>query len=410
MSDVTVVEGQTTTLVESFVDDFDDPLDLANTESGPSVNVFDDENDLINELIAVPDVNGQPGDWSVDISIPHIGLKGRKEFKARWTFKTSEGDVERVRSTIFVDPEGEERESDILVIVGRDKMMQVVLPFEYQPPVPKKEADPANGVPAVPGKEGDEVKFSLFRNNKPLFSGGYLSTEDQGKKVAVQTQSNQSIASIPAAVGKAKLEPLILLVEHSKQGEIVPTTYTYKTWAITPQVLVAASQLSDMLNKARLDNVIPELDYTQTDLVYYLARGLWMFNSFPPQTTNFDGTNMQGIILDAWLNCSAFYAFSAQLVAEGALAFDFSGQTVNLNVDRTPAIESALGRVETTINDNVKAMKKLLAKYGVLDGDGSQGGQAINGSEHLGSLSVINAPTTRLPYGGHRGSWFRPFY
>lgn len=407
---VTILEGNVGTLVEQFIDDFDDPLELANTEAGPLVKIYDDQNDLILDLIAVPDHNGQPGDWAADVTIPQIGLTEKKQFRAVWTFKDDENQIHRSRQTFFVEPDSDQRDSDVIVIVGRDKVVQLTLPIDFTPPVPKQEADPANGIPAVEGKEGDELVFSLFHNNQPVYGEEGLSSNDPDSKVTIQPHIGKTVATIPAVVGRARLEPMLLLAEYRKPGMMVPKSLTYKLWPITPQVLVAASQLEDFINKAHIQNVIPELDYTQADLIQYLHRGLALFNSFAPHTTNFWGTNMQGIILDAWLQCSAYYALGAQLQAEGALAFDFSGQSVSLNVDRTPAIESALGRIETALEQNVKPLKKLLAKAGVLDGDGSAGGRPINGANHLGTLGVMNAPTTRLPHAGHRGTWFRPFF
>lgn len=407
---VSVLEGDTCTMVEQFVDEFDDPLQLSNTEAGPIVRVYDNEKDLIVEQIAVPDHKGQPGDWSVDITIPSIGLTEKKQFTAIWTFKTSSNEIHRSSQALFVEPDDEARDSDIIVVVGRDRIMQIVLPIDFTPTILGKPGDPNSRTPATPGIEGDTLRFSLFRNNQAMFGEEGLVYGKEGSGVQITQHIGKTVATIPAVVGKAKLEPLMLMVDYSKPGMLVPTTLTYKVWPITPQILVAASQMEDFINKARIQNVIPELDYTQPDLIQYLHRGLALLNSFPPHTTNFTGTNMQGILLDAWLQCSSYYALASQLQAEGAMAFDFSGQTVSLNVDRTPAIEGALGRVESALEQNVKPMKKLLAKAGVLDGDGSAGGQMINGAHHLGTLGVMNAPTTRLPHAGHKGSWFRPFY
>lgn len=109
--------------------------------------------------------------------------------------------------------------------------------------------------------------------------------------------------------------------------------------------------------------------------------------------------------MDAWLQCSSYYALSAQLQAEGAMAFDYSGAETQLNVDRTPSIEAALGRVESALTEYVKPMKTLLGRAGVVSGDGSQGGRFIDGSSQIGALSLTNSPTTRLPWSG-RGSAF----
>jgi hypothetical protein len=406
---LTILEGETGTMVESFVDDFDDPLELANNQSGPSVKIYDHEKSLIGSYIGVPEFQGDPGDWSVDITIPNIGLSEKQQFTAQWRFLCSDGTVYKSRQTFFVEPDEDIRDSDIIVLVGRDAKMQVVLPVECVPGHPTIAADITHRIPAKPAIQGDSIRISLFRNNQSLYGEG-LYAFDPNSGVDVETHIGKTVLTMPATVGRAKLEPLLLLVDVLKPGMTVPRTLTYKVWPITPQVLIASSQLEDFINKARIQNVIPELDYTQADLIQYLYRGLSLFNSYQPHMSSFDGTNMQGTILDAWLQCSAYYALASQLQAEGMLAFDFSGQTVSLNIDRTPAIESALGRVESALDANVKPLKKLLAKAGALSGDGSAGGGFIDGSRSMGTLGLINAPTTRLPFAGNRGSWFRPLY
>jgi hypothetical protein len=121
-----------------------------------------------------------------------------------------------------------------------------------------------------------------------------------------------------------------------------------------------------------------------------------LFNTVA-QPAYFNGLNMQGILFDAWVNCSCYYALGAQIMAEGSLAFDFSGQGISLNVDRTPQLESALGRIESYISDRVVPLKKQLFKSGVNSGDGSQGRTGLNNPSNVGVLNMINAPTTRLP-------------
>jgi hypothetical protein len=105
---------------------------------------------------------------------------------------------------------------------------------------------------------------------------------------------------------------------------------------------------------------------------------------------------MQGPILDCWIICASYWALGAQLMAEGSLAFDFGGQGITLNVDRTPQLEAALGRIEARIQDTVVPFKKALAAQGVMSGDGSQGSGSMRNPYNLGTLSLINAATTRV--------------
>lgn len=396
------VEGTTVALTEVFLDEFDQPAYPADGVPGPTVRLYDQENDVIAEVIASVD-SIEPGAWRADLPIPKMSLVDTVIMKAKWSFVDSEGDRHRSSQDIQVSPADENRTGDIVVIAGRDLHMTVVLPFAFTPGQPSIPADVRNGKPAVRGTLGDMLSFSVFRNNEPLMSN--LSFSDPSIKLDLY--SDKTVVRIPNVTGSAKLAPHLLLVEHVRKDAFTPVQYTYKVWTVSPQILVAANSLEQYINKARLSNVIPELDYTQSDLLEYLGRGLNLFNSFPPTLTAFTGANMQGMIFDGWLQCSAYYALSAQLQAEGAMAFDFSGQEVSLNVDRTPAIESALGRVETALDNHVKPMKKLLARAGVISGDGSQGGQFIDGSSKIGAVSLTNSPTTRLPWSGRGATWSR---
>lgn len=91
-----------------------------------------------------------------------------------------------------------------------------------------------------------------------------------------------------------------------------------------------------------------------------------------------------------------------QYMAEGSLAFDFSGQSVSLNIDRTQYIESMLGRLDSMVENEVKPLKKLLGKYGISTGDGGIGNKAI-GANAFGITTLTRAPTTRM-FGNYYGS------
>jgi hypothetical protein len=159
--------------------------------------------------------------------------------------------------------------------------------------------------------------------------------------------------------------------------------------------------LSEYVNKARVKNVIPELDFTTSDFLLYLWRGLNLFNSFPPLVTGFTGTAMSGALLDAWIVCSSHCLLSAQIQAEGASAFNFSGQSVTFDVDRTGFIESALGRLDATIDNTVKPFKKQLVKSGATGGPGNISSSALSYGRAFGRVFLTNNPISmRNRYGG----------
>lgn len=401
MSVLRCVEGTNLIATETFVDEYEQPAMPLENSAGPLVRLLDGK-DLITEVYATPYAS-EPGAWRVDLPVPQMDLHEETTLKLVWTFVDSEGERHRSSQQVVVIPSVQERTEDIIVMAGRDVHMTVVLPIHVDMGRKARAADVSKGIPARKAKEGDLLTLSVYRNNEPLMDN--LPHTDVS--VQVLSRSNQTVIRMPNVTGDAKLEPLLLYIQHVKKDTFSPVSYTFKVWVITPQILLASNSLEQFINKARLSNVIPELEYTQSDLIEYLSRGLNLFNSFLPILTNFNGTNMQGQILDGWLQCSAYYALSAQLQAEGAMAFDFSGAETQLNVDRTPAIEAALGRVESALTEYVKPMKALLGRAGVISGDGSQGGRFIDGSSQIGALSVTNSPTTRLPWSGRGASWSR---
>lgn len=398
-----VTEGQTVSLYEQFLDEFDEPVYPSESTGAPRVRLYDLEKAIIAEVIASVDPT-EIGQWRADIPIPFMELDDSIDLMARWTLISQDGERYTAKTKVSVEPARQTTDEDLIILVGRDAKMQFTLPFKFNAPVQEQKADKVNRIAARPGKPGDSLSFSLYWNNDPI----YENLEWSNSAVQLEVMANRTQAVIPAVVGQPQMAPLTLLVSHRKPKQMTPIIYTFKVWAITPSILKACSHLEDFVNKAKLDSVIPELQYRQSDLLECLHRGLNYFNGLQPNITNFTGTNMQGPILSAWLTCSTYFVLGAQVQAEGALAFDFGGQSVSLNIDRTPALESALGRIDSEIENQVKPFKKLLGRAGVLGGDGSQGGRLIDGSRALGTLGLTNAPTTRIPWAG-RGGWFRNF-
>lgn len=371
-----VLEGDVASLSEIFLDEYDIPVELVNTEPGPRVRLLDSDKNILSEVYALPSVAEDPGTWAVNLPVPHMELREPTEFLVVWEMRSAEGDTYKTRQTIVVEPDAEHRITDIVVIQNVDVDFEVVVPHVYN-----------EGA-------GDTLTFSLMYNNEARYSTPLTANDIVNVHVGVdQTVCTLNLGGFP----DPNLNGMILFVTYKKVGQTA-ARYEYKVWHVTPQIILAAGLLEDWINKAKIDNVIPELDYTQSDLVMYLQRGLALFNSYGPQITNFNGTNMQGPLLDGWLVMASYYALGAQLQAEGALAFDFSGQTVNLNIDRTPSIEAALGRIESQMENTVKPLKKLLAKSGTTSGSGAVGGTGLNNSRGLGSLQILNAPTTKFGY------------
>ncbi|QZE59427.1 head-tail connector protein [Erwinia phage pEa_SNUABM_2] len=379
-------EGNVLVVEESFYNDLDEPLYPLSDDMGPVVSLIDpDDKSILAQVVATP---GEiPGAWTADVAVPNMGLVDDKRLLLSWRYESEEG-IMQSRQELIVEPLTENRVTDIVCLFGDDETFEMTLPFHFD-------------------TRGDKLRFQLSLNNQIIASD--IDGGTSGVKMVVN-RAKTCVFQIPVWVAVRRLEPISLIVQHTSYTRKTTKMFTYKLWVVTPQILIAASMVEDHINKARAMNVIPELEYTQAEIINYLYRGLALFNTIGPRVTGFNGTNMQGTILNGWVICASYYALAAQLQAEGQLAFDFTGQVVNLNMDRTPSIESALGKLETEIQGPVTNLKNKLSKAGINDGDGSQGANAIDGARSLGKLGITNSPTTKWATVGNRSIWVNARY
>lgn len=369
------LDGSTLNARMEIVDDNDSPIQPK--PGYPKVVLLDTDKTVISEYIASPTTT--PGIWEANILLPELGVTQSTEYKIRWRCLSTSEDKYQYYDTLIVDPKAERRESDIVLIDG-DEEASFTIPFRYT--------------------DNTNASYQIFSNNNAVLADRVLLSDPA---ITVDAGMDRSSVSIPAPVVNSALTANLLILRAKVNQR--PVSYSFRLWKITPQIVLAATMIEDFLNKSRIENVIPELEYTYGDLLGYLERGLYLFN-MTGVPTNFNGLNMQGVILDSWIICSSYWAISTQLIAEGSLAFDFSGQGVSLNVDRTPQLDSALGRIESRIQDTVLPLKKQMASQGILGGDGSQGAGNLHNPYSAGTLSLINAPTTRVggwnPFVGRR--------
>lgn len=362
------VDGTLLNVKQDFLDDDGSPI--VPKAGYPLVKLLTLDKATISSTICSP--SATPGTWTASLSVPNMKLEQKKEFLLLWLCITPGGSKFRVTDSVVLEPKVETRESDVVTTFG-DLSFSFVLPMVYGPTW--------------------TGTYQIYQNNEALVDTSANSLDDPA--VTVEPGVDRTVVTCPLAVPAPSLYSYVLKIDLKPAGGR-PRSFIYKLWAATPQILLAMSALDSFLNKSRVENVIPELRYNDGDLMHYLERGLYLFNTVS-QVTTFNGLNMQGVLYDAWINCSCYYALGAQLLAEGSLSFDFSGQGVSLNVDRTPQLESALGRIESYINEKLAPLKKQLYKNGTTSGDGAVGRTGINNPSNVGVLTMMNAPTTRLP-------------
>lgn len=358
-----IVEGQTAMLYHDFLDENDQPI--VPKPGWPKAVLIDSDKNTIMSTLCFPDLN-TPGSWNASIVVPNMGLEDKQKFAVRWRMVDNQDNKFSDRDTIVVVPAVERRASDI-VVLSDDTDFSFTLPIEFN--------------------RGDVGSYRIYLSNDPLSGEIDLNSTEVHRGVGKATFT----AQVPVGWQPTLRSYMLRVRTRSPKKEV----FTYSMWNITPSIAHAMSLVEAYLNKARVQNVIPELDYTDSDLMIYLERGLYLFNRIQ-YTTSFTGINMQGTLQDAWIICSTYYALCSQIMAEGQLAFDFSGQGVSLNVDRTPQLEAAIGRMESEINERLPQLKKQMNANGITGGDGSIGSTNMRNPWARLNLGLANTPLTRI--------------
>lgn len=325
--------------------------------------------DLLGDVHVEQDEKG----WFALVTIPELDLGEPTALSLKWRARGLGGGSHKITEVILVQPSTAPDSGD-LVVMG-DEDYNFILPVSLS--------------------ESSNLSMSVFMNNDTIIPNTVIPHTDRVQRA---NYTEIKFGNHPAI--NPWLESFLVVFDFANTSVPRNQRMMLNLWVVTPQMLNCMNALEATLNKAKLDNVIPQLEYTQSDLLHYLQRGLNLFNGYAPNLTGFTGTNMQGALFDGLILCASYYALAAQLLAEGMLAFDFSGQAVTLSVDRTPHLESALGRVEQQIQERIPKLKQMLLRRGVSDGSGHD---PVGSSAGLGITVLSNSPTTNKAV-------FRPGY
>lgn len=371
ITNIQIVEGNPVTTTEQFFDENGSPLEPL---SGYPIAAIYDGTDLVVQSIAYYKSQSPNGDWYADFTIPEgFDFNGsEKVLTLVWLCKTPDS-IYKTSLLITVIPREslDDLEETEIITLAPATELKAIVPY------------------IVNLKAGDSANFTIYDGNTSLLSSIATVSTMQG---------NGSVLTLPINGNNlpARLQPynLVISLNISSANRQVFTSVRL----INPSLLSAMQSLEMAINKANQVETINGLRFKESDLLEGLARGLDYFNTIMPNLTSFTGTNMKGVIREGWLVCSAIRVLRAQLQAEGWFNFDFSGQNVSLNVDRTAVVESACSYYEGLIDTMVRPLKTLLGKKGVISGDGGIGDRLATIS-NMGVTRISNTPLTRSRIG-----------
>ena len=138
-----------------------------------------------------------------------------------------------------------------------------------------------------------------------------------------------------------------------------PGFEVHPIYVVSSKMFLMIDNVRRAVDKARNEDINPNLRYTDIDLCHHVLDGISRVNSTPPSLTNFTTENIPFALTSLVKDASVVSALRAQYLAEGVSAFDFQGQTVQLNVDRTQYIQSAIDMLNNDLDERIRKAKKL---------------------------------------------------
>lgn len=350
----------------------------------PIVTLRDHFNNIVSQLNAKR--SGQY-EWRVDFYIPDMQLDTTVPFTVTWDIIDVEDEPRKVIETVYVLQTTPVEFGDVV-------LLYTDLDVTYAAP----DVFVAKQIKKIEIFSDNEVVQTILPTD--FFNGEPVITTDTHHDYTLLTFTLPN--NLPP-----KLDEYMVVLHIERQKRILQMNFSM--WVVTPSMLKLTQTVEANVNKARLSNQIDSLQWHTPDLLLAMKAGLAKFNSILP-LTSFTGQNMKGVLFQALVLCTEYYALRNQLKAEGDLAFSQSGQSTTFETRRAEAIEALIGRVEGEINDKLPPLKDNMAKYGIVSGDGRNGDLANLSQRHLGFVQLSDSPLTKLTRGslGHvRGR--RPF-
>ena len=180
-------------------------------------------------------------------------------------------------------------------------------------------------------------------------------------------------------------------------------TETHPLYILDFKILNVVNTLQLMLDKAKLVEVDPSLQWHNVELIQAVLAGIKRINSSPPEITLWKVHDFPSG-LDRFLSiAAAIYALESRLLAEGLNTFDFQGLNTQLNYNRTEYLSQLLDRYNAVMDQLPLAKKSAILANGKGEIAGNETDKRVR---NIGTLGLgVNTLNNRIGY-----NRFRRFY
>jgi len=171
---------------------------------------------------------------------------------------------------------------------------------------------------------------------------------------------------------------------------------TSRMWVINASISSAIDDLRTMINRSH-SSIANQQDlvFSSSVLLAFLRMGRDSFNGAYGALTNFNMEDATSSIRQFWIYHAMVEACRSQFIAEGEKAFNFSGQAISLDVDRTQYYSTLADNYQSLLDNQCKPFKQNLIKKGIVSGTGNLENIGLRHGA-IGSVGIGITPATSM--------------
>lgn len=326
-----VVRGTAVLFQELFIEEDGTAILPGDPSAYPSISILSPTEEIIQTGVATQ-VPGSPGRWQFSWFVPADAELAPEDtpWRIDWCLLTN-GGRQLTRSAHFVTIDNVEASSDErqyfnLTFSGQSERL-IVKFKDPQDNVQLTLVDPSNTsvdlTPRLQTVQQDQF-YVYYADTDPLVrTGCYL----------VIWNTRQTVVSPPNTFVQQVRVPELMF------------------WLLQPDFRMLIDKIQKKVGHVQ--------SYSDADLYGYMQRGVEILNQTNP-ITGWDLTNFPARygFTTFLIAASAWWGLQAQYLSEGELSFNFSGQTVTLDVDRTGFYADAMGRLKDYLDSELQKTKR----------------------------------------------------
>lgn len=326
-----VVRGTAVLFQELFVEEDGTPILPGDPSAYPSISIVSPTEEVIQTGVATQ-VPGSPGRWQFSWFVPADAELSTEDMPWRidWCLITN-GGRQLTRSAAFItidniEASPDERQYFNLTFQGQPE--RLIVKFKNaQETVRLTLIDPSNTeidlTPRIQTIQQDQF-YVYYADTDPLTANGcYL---------VVWTTRQTTVSPPHTFVQQVRVPELFF-------------------WLIQPDFRMLIDKIQKKIGHVQA--------YSDADLYGYLLRGVEILNQTNPITSwSLNNFPAQYGFTTFLIAAAAWWGLQAQYLGEGELSFNFSGQTVTLDVDRTGFYADAMGRLKDYLDNELQKTKR----------------------------------------------------